>query len=115
MSVYVNGGGSGNGTVYESQMDAQTITLFTTPNEDNTVFLVDYTWGASLGDGAFGTVDTELNTLAGNMPQEAIKGKGRIRVGQNTAVKISVPCLNSGSSAPIAYSYNYVKLVIDTN
>ena len=113
MGVYVSGGGSGDGEHYQANGGTDPITLFTTADEDNTLFIVDYTWAANVTSTACLTIDTEVLPGMTGDTASLYNGKGSLRVGQNTAVKIVIPVMTSAADThAIHYAYNYVKLVI---
>lgn len=120
MAMYVTTGGSGSGVTVVNANTYNNIVLFTTPNVANTVYIVSVTWGAYDADidgtgifcltpGAYGCVDSAaLSTIP-------VMGGGPniMKVGPNVAVTLSFSTYDEAGS--VAWSYNYVGSIMDTN
>jgi hypothetical protein len=87
------------------------ITLFTTPNTANAVFIVNYTAAAGAGSvnnlGVAG--DDIFGFVNGSSASSASVSKGSLRVGPNTQIKVADI---GGSSGAYHIEYNYLSVVI---
>src|SRR3990167_862091 len=112
MAIYISGGGSGAGTSLIDTGSYSNITLFTTPNEANTLFIVSVTWGphhASAVGGVFCCTPGAYANISNATPAaNPVVGGGpnMIKVGPNVAVRLSFGnATHSGNQINVAWSY----------
>lgn len=120
MAFYCSGGGGGNGTGSVAGNSSTNITLFTTPNVANTLYLVTVQTRqdeaiveqtADSGASSSGGWGWGYGTMAVTMPNDYGYNQ-TFKVGPNVAVKI--PIANcSVTHAGYAYSYQYVSFIVD--
>jgi len=101
-------GGSGNGSVALAALSYVQPTIFTTPNNADTFYIVTVTWAmdataASIGSASVGG----WGLITGN----SHGGPLIIKVGPNTAVRVSFQ-ETVNQAGTIYYSYNYVGVKI---
>jgi hypothetical protein len=123
MSIYANVGGSGNGGASIAANTAATISLCTTPNTANQLYLV--TVQVAIEDPI---METGTNDVLETGSQDWAYGYGyaavapnlghgynqTMKVGPNQAIKIAI-ANQSAVSSNYDYTYQYVGIIIDTN
>ena len=113
MATYVDSGGSGSGTATATNAAHVVITVLTTPATANIMYIIQITFGNSVGGAAVASVPLGSISTGGTFVCGG--GKGSIfKVGPSTAVKINFSN-RSGTSGDVGYAYNYVAIVMDTN
>jgi len=116
MAMYVSSGGSGSGTTAPAAGSSTVVTLLTTPNVANTLYIVQVTWClySTAQDTVVNCVPLGTMQASSSHTSEVGTGEGCIfKVGPNIATKISFGN-SSGNAASCAYAYNYIGFIMDT-
>jgi len=102
MAIYVNAGGGGTTTGNIAANADTDVTLFTTPNTANQLYLI--------------TVQTRIDDAidATEYPNNDFGFNQTMKVGPNVAVKIALANAG-GNAAHYTATYQYVGIIIDTN
>lgn len=112
MAMYVSGGGSGSGTSAIAANAHVVITLLTTPDVANTMYIIQVTFGQNVN-----TSSTHAIPLGSVYGSSVVAGGGEgsiFKVGPNVAVKINFSN-DVAVIGNIGYAYNYISIVMDTN
>ena len=115
--MYVSGGGSGSGSVSVGGNNYASITLFTTPNVANTMYVVTWNWAngrVQAGSTSYNVWRVACFPSIGDGVGFGPRAQHAIKVGPNIAVRVEFA---SGYTYGFtgSYSYNYVSIVMDTN
>jgi len=97
-----DGAGSGNGNQAIASNTSAAITICTTPNVANTMFIVTFHFGD----------DGEQIICYGLASTEYVVGTNVIKVGKNTAVKVVFANINGANPYTVHYSYSYTGITI---
>ena len=124
MAIYVSGGGAGTGALTSmSANSAAATSLFTTPNVDNTLYLItvqtrvdepilEGDWETYKCNATY--VDVTAGSWGGLVTNNDYGYNQTWKVGPNAAVKIA--CANASSTAGAGvYTYQYVSIIVDNN
>ena len=100
-----DGGGSGNGNQVLAADTTVAVTICTTPNIANTMFIVTFHWVAVF-EGAI------ICYGVGSGTTKHVAGTNVIKVGKNIAVKVVFTNTNNFNPYTVYYSYSYTGITI---
>jgi len=106
MAIYVSSGGSGNGSsggmsAVGMNGNSVVLTLFTTPNVANTMYLIRW----------YSAMQNQNDATSLSMPDAPLHGV--IKAGPNVAVKVMLYNITAANGAAL-YTYDYVGIIMDT-